>query len=559
MNTFIKKHIHTIVLLVIIIFILINNLIWLNVDTTPISWDNANHSLIAIQLNRCIQNITSEGVYACIRITPFYPPLVHTLVALVIFLIGKNIDLIQYTNTIFFCISLISIYLFVKEKYKSKNIALTTVVLTSLTPVLFDASRYLWLEIPLICFVYFTYYFLLKSQNLSNKKYTLLAFITLSLGIVTKWYILIYLLIPFSVAFINTARNENYIKTIKKLLLGILITSIPLLIWLIPNLKDFIFFTKEYTLPDFSEPQDLISIQNFIWYLEMLIKYVIGIGFFIVWIPSYMYETKKDKVKGLNIFVIYVLLSLIGNKDFRYLYPLIPLLYTNIIYTFSKFNNKINKTILTVTVLLLITQYYLLSYRKPLNIDYQRHIKLPLFGYVPYINLTNYPVSSVNTQYWPNSDIMKDLNNIAGKDKIQVLDIIEYPSLNSINLQLEGTTKEYNNILINRNFPPFEITEGFDNPEWIKHYIQEFDYILISQNESSPDYYFFEHILDKIQNVILSNIENIGYIIKEYDYPYKEIQETLKNSKLENKESKRYEYCKNNECTKILLIKINRK
>ena len=549
----------------LLVFHLTSNILWSNLNQTPPPWDPANHIIISAQLKDCFSSFLDTGLIRCLTVSPFYPPLVHSLVSLAFLLFGTKLAVAQLASNIFFALMVGAVYIWAKEFYKSKSIALLTASVTSFLPVLFDAGRFLWLEIPLVAIIYFAMYLLLKSNSFSDKKFTVAAFVALGLGIMSKWYVAVSLFIPFALTFLQSLKKNQYKKTLATVSVGIFISALISAPWFIANKTGFLYYASFYTKPDFSEPSVLFSLENITWYLKMFASYQIGMWFFAIFlgILGYYLANKNIKNKGFSLSFLlfgYIVFTALGNKDFRYTYYLLPVIASIIAISVTEMHKKYRTVseILSYTILAtLLIQYFTLSYRNYLEIEYKKSIRLPIFEWAPIINLSDYPVQSFGTDYWPNDKIVGDIMELANGKKVKLQVIVEYPQINATNLKMELLFKEAKNVAINEDFP-FETAESLKTRANIVSFLKEKDYILVPENEASPDYYIFEDLLDRVQNVMLSENNDFSEVVKIYELPTEAVYKTLLNARLPQQEDgERYEYCESNSCNRVFLYRVN--
>ena len=555
----ISSHKYKILLTILILFHLIAGTMWLNLNKSMPGIDPANHISNSFATHKCITHITEQSLVECIKISGFYPPFVYILTALFMLFTGISINAARYASIIFLCISIIAIYLWAFQLYKSKFVALLTASTYSLLPLVTLFSRDLWLENALVFLMFFCMFFLLKSNGFSNRRYTFLAFFTLGLGMLTKWNVFLYLIVPF-IAEIIIGYNTIGLKALTKTFInGFIVVSIMFSLWFLPNYNEFIDGARYASIPDGSLPQEIISFESIIYYITIIIKYHLGIMLsllLVVLIPVFIKSNSKFIIFYIlgSIFMIYAAFTLIAVKDFRYMLPVLPIIITIIVSSLFKLTtNSLVKDVFAVLILGYLLFYYLVfSFKFPINSEFKYAVNIPVLDYVDIVNLSSqFPAYPYYSNVWPFKPSLQDIvENIRGQS-LDLLVLVEYPYFNTNNYALFVQSNNQINVQVDYDFAAKHINS---TSEAIKTDLLEIDYILVSQNESTPDYHKTQKVYDEIQTLLL-NSEINAEIIAIYKMPADEVY-TLLGEPTDSSTRVRYDYCSSVTCDEIYLYKI---
>jgi len=524
-------------------------------DIAPLPWDQANHTRLSLLLKNCFL----AGKENCLKSSDYYPIFTHTVTAIFLTIFGNSIFLAQMMGTLFFIFLLLGVYCYFKKLTSDENKALWTTIVFSFFPVIFHSSRYLWLDIPLLGCVFWSMYFLLLSQSFSKTKFTLLAFAFAGLATMTKWYGPVYLFIPFVFEFYAYIKNQN--KKLLPLLSGTLVFGLITLPWYLTNFASVISKTFYYSAADPSQPP-VFSLKGFLWYFEISLKWEFGpillllslicAVFFFLKFPD-----KKTKLYiGLIYLFTYLVFSMLGNKDMRFIYIFIPFACCFIVNSFDWLPKKLSLIFKSSLLVWLVFFFLNFTFSFPLKIPYKNIYKLPFFGWIEWINLANYPVERPNTNYYPVKEIVNDFNNLSSEKDSSVLIVFDYPRLNSTNLILEQLAN-----LDKDNFTThiesFFVKEGLQDQNLARDYLQNWDYALVSQTETAYGYFRFKNSFDLLQKQLLSGKYQE---VKRYNIPISDINNYLKETSPQELISNRANACVNPaSCSQLILFTTKQK
>lgn len=473
-------------LVFLLLFHTVANFLWINLNTAPLPWDQAGHTLISYDFADFLKGDSSKSF---LFISNYYPPLIHIIAGIGEILFGYREIIGELVVTVFFIFSILLVYLYAGKLFKDKTTAFLAAFIYSFVPTIYGLSRWFLLEIPLITFVLASHYFFLKSRDLSKTKYVIPLIIFSAAGFLTKWTMIIFLFTPFIFLLL---------KRVNLKLLGIYIFSTFILtsFWYIPNLKnisDLAQFTAKGA--PFS-PQNLISIDNFFFYLRLLVNF--GLTWFLVLflISGIIFIVRKRSQYTAfllaNIGVTYLAFTFISNKDLRYITPISPIFSILIGFFLAsvyKARRRLGLSLIVILSFYLIFYFLNLSFGFPFDpkrVDYQRAINIPLVGWLDYINLSKetsqYLAPTFDRTKWPQEEFLDDTLRVASGNKINVLLVVDKKNLNLSNLGITQRKKGISNINLSSPYT----TYYFNNIEELKKYVAYFHLALVADESFGP-------------------------------------------------------------------------
>ena len=152
-----KKDIYKLALIGLILFHVVVNILWLSIDHTPPAWDHAGHLRSSLLAGRWLAGIEKIGFPKLINKFGAYPPLIYFVTGIWSTIFNYQIDFMSFVNTIFFGLGIIGIYKLSLEFFEEK-FAFFAAAIFSFTPVIYDISRGLLLDLPLTVIVVWTFF-----------------------------------------------------------------------------------------------------------------------------------------------------------------------------------------------------------------------------------------------------------------------------------------------------------------------------------------------------------------------------------------------------------------
>lgn len=480
-------------LIILLLFHLVGNVIWMKLNNAPPAWDEAEHIRYSLYFKSHLENF-SKGNFVnlsnFINLFNFtYRPFIRLFTAIILIILIPSIKIAQSVGTLFFILAIISIYSFTKVVSKDEWVASVSAFIFSFYQAVYGYSRGLLLDLALTSFVVFSYYFLFKSMFFKNLKYTFLFFITSSLVVFTKSQGFIFLIFPIVYAFVWNLKREKkvYFKNFFIASLALL----PVFLWFLFNFKEMSQYYQFGIRPELDDPTILQNITTWFHYLKLFINFQITPLFFLCFVfllPLFL----KSKVNHkyfivLNLIFYYIFFTIIPNKDMRYLFPSLSV-FTAIIFAISlcglkeKYKLK-GEILLWIIIFFNIFMYLSLSFGLFATKSIRKQVNLPKLGEIIYINFTDYPVKKFDPYEWPNEQIVKYLGGLR-RDTVEVISSIDTEKINISNLELY---KVLNNVTKVNFINPFAIKE-FKSDDELFTYIKQFDYVMAADRNINPEY-----------------------------------------------------------------------
>lgn len=437
-----------------ILLLLVGNILWLSWDKNPPAWDQAAHLKGIINSNLWLRGKFWGSFADLMKSFWGYPPLVYWLGGGWSLLVGTEVARITVLNSLFLILGVIGVY-----KLSGKN--LLAAILFSLFPVIYDISRNMLLDLALTVWVIWGLYFWLKRKDLAW-------LLMLVLASLTKLNGFIYF-VPMVI--ISVWENYKSKEFWARAWLGLMLYFIMVAWWWSVNFQAiFQYLTglagQGETATD---PMNLMSWVTWIHYFKLFFLQQIGpivgiiFGISLFWVD---FKNQKNKKLWWWLAAIYIIFTVIKNKDFRFTMPLLPV----VAVWFGEALTKIKQTWLILVLLgWMGFNYVENSFNWPIRKPVVVSSPTFLLGDINWIDFSDYPVREVRKEVWPDQKILAEI-----ADENSLLVVMNIAELNDNTLQFYNLAGK-NNLEIH----------GIDR--WGE---REFDYILVPDlmTESAPFY-----------------------------------------------------------------------
>lgn len=422
-------------LFLLIAFHLFGNTLWINLNNVPPTWDAALHTTISLRFLEYIQ--THYGNFNMIdflKITDYYPPFVHWIGSLLALVGQSSWKTIEFSGTLFFLGAILLLYLYARDLFKNRQVGLYSSFFFSFFITVYQQSRDHMLDVPLTALFLAGLYFLAKSDHFRKTTQTLIFFAVFALAFLTKWYAPIYFSVPLLFTIVPIFQEfKSRPLPLKNIFIGIglfLLLSAP---WYLVNLQTFIATAKITSTPEHANPQSLLTVQNLVFHLWLIIEFQTTLlGFlFLLFSCFVLVRSRPDRQASwliLTIIVVnYLFFTFIGNKNIRYLIPLMP--FFAVVMGFGA--SKIPKIPRLSLMVYFIATYLILSFGFPLLPKYKTSVNLPLLGSTDLFYLHTYPVRVLfQNSTFPYDQLVADLA-ATKPGQIKILLLKDTPNLNN--------------------------------------------------------------------------------------------------------------------------------
>jgi 4-amino-4-deoxy-L-arabinose transferase-like glycosyltransferase len=338
--------------LICLILILVGiNVFWLLTSYVP--YVNQDWVLVhPLKMHRLIE----DGQLARIAsVSNYYPPFTPFVTAISTFYLFGASDFSSLLSfNIFFVILLLSVYGIGKVLH-NEWVGLFAAAIAGLMPIINNMSRtYNW-DFPLGAMVCLSIYLLLRSEDFSSRKYSLLFGVSAGLGLLTKWSFFCFVIGPAVYALYRGMRyKRRYVLVNSGLsaLIGLAIACV----WYVPNISISTDLVTNVVANWNSLPW-----YGYIFFLQaqMLVPMAIA-GIF-----SFFYYCLRCKNWTIFWWIIipYIILSMITSKMPRYTLPYLPAFAIAISYSVLSLTrrNRLLRIVSCSAIIALMT-VLLLSY-----------------------------------------------------------------------------------------------------------------------------------------------------------------------------------------------------
>jgi 4-amino-4-deoxy-L-arabinose transferase-like glycosyltransferase len=330
-------------------------LLLLYLGSMSVQWDEATHLNTGIMLLRGnFSNYLNEG--------PFYPPLYDLVTAGFFRIAGVSLFNARLVSVVFAILSIWALFEFVKNMYGPK-IALISSILLAITPGFVWLSRLSMIEIMLLFFFSISMLTFFHFLRTSRTQYVVLSGIALGIGFLAKYQAIVGVLV-IAVSLVVLARDR--LKTrFRIFLLLIFVVAAFAIPWFLITFQVYASHTLNqwiYALQMGNPQKSAYSLQfpAPVFYLIAMTWPYGTYGFAPVSIFIYIFaligiglfgwrRKLEDKFLLVWFFSVYIFFTLIGNKDWRYIVGVFPVLAIAAANLMVSTYNKVERHVKTVT------------------------------------------------------------------------------------------------------------------------------------------------------------------------------------------------------------------
>jgi len=505
--------------LILILFHIIGNIIWIYLNKAPLNWDPSIHIINTIKYAQYLQNITKHfNIVEFFQLSNYYPVFVYLTTFPLAFLSGGNYKIIAFSGSIFFGFSLLFLYLYTLQLFKKNNLAFYCTFIFSFFITINQSSRDYMLDLPLTTLLIISLYFLEKYRKNFRIKYIYLFFLFFSFAQLTKWYAFVYLLIPiiFFLSHINKNKINLPIKHIVTNMVMFLSIVSP---WYLINFVVLFIKSSRAWFGETVTKSNILSFDFLLSHLKLLIMFQINFfGFLIFLLSLFLLIKSKYQRKWEVILVIlfnYIFFTFIPNRNIRYLIPVMPFIAIVMSYGITIFiqsKQALIRFLYTAFLVYYVISYFILTFGIPIQPRYKYAINFPILSWVDIYYLSNYPVKLIyDRNVWPHDQILQDMNLQSQNKNISFFLSADKYYLNA----------DYFNLLIlTRNLTNMKISSYYKYED-MHNFLKNFDYVIVPEiNVVGEDKNYVSYIpLTAFQQYFLSGKAKNFTLIKKYQLP----------------------------------------
>jgi 4-amino-4-deoxy-L-arabinose transferase-like glycosyltransferase len=309
-------------------------LVTLNLSNIPLQWDELNHFNGAILLIR-------GQIWQYAAINSFYPPLYNLVTVAYFTIAGASVLTGRLVTVTFSLLSIFIVYKIARELYSEKT-ALVSCVLFAVMPGIVWLSSMAMIETMLLFFFCLSMLFFFRWLKTNRERDLTLSIAALVVGIAVKYQILVVapIIMVVSVLVLGKssflkAQAEKFIHS-KRLWIGILLAVLGAFLFYelyASGLLNMWIYALQVgnngqTVYSNRFPAPIFYLIEMVWpYSDQHPISLLLYGLGLVGLAFFAYRRKpQDKFLLVWFIVIYVVFTLISNKQWRYVTPLFPVL-----------------------------------------------------------------------------------------------------------------------------------------------------------------------------------------------------------------------------------------
>lgn len=337
------------ILIGIIALVVLSDVYFIISDIKPQSWDPALHLTYSYVYFELIKSLRFLDI---VHVSNYYPPFFH-LSATPLYIFGFSEDIAISVNIVYYVLLVLSVFGIAREIWGERE-GFISAIIVSFSPMLLEMQREFMLDFAFVSLISAALYFFIKSKTFRDFKYSLLFGLFFGFAQLTKWNAPIFVL-PFVISYIyfdffsgkycpycgirsdgfcskghKKAYNVVKSRVITNAIIAFLVTFLVSAWWYLPNLKTVLIRLSYFANIGGKEGDpSFLTLEGWIYYLRAL-DISMGLLFAILSILGLIYLLRIEKDKhyyslALTFLVGYVILTVLSNKDIRYVLPLVPI------------------------------------------------------------------------------------------------------------------------------------------------------------------------------------------------------------------------------------------
>jgi 4-amino-4-deoxy-L-arabinose transferase-like glycosyltransferase len=344
-----------ILLLIILLFPLIQHIFFVYEEEHSPSWDQSWHAMISTAKYKDIAqdgfNIErTKSIYPIMSwAINYYPPFYHIMTFPFYFALGLNYNSALMSNALFLAVLILSMF-FIGKKIAGTNAGLLAAFMISLSPLYTALMKTYLIDFALCSMVALGYCLLLYSEDFSKKIPAISFAVVFSLGMMTKWTYVLYLIIPLALSALKVMRSGK--KDMQNIFIFAVILMLSLtFLWYTPEKISSLTqqLSKSSSAGSAENDPTPFSFDGALYYPIHFVKgfsFLLTVAFIFSAVFIFWNFQKKNRAKNKNniiqnphhinsdsahtsavifaqIIFSLVVFSLISNKDIRYIAPVL--------------------------------------------------------------------------------------------------------------------------------------------------------------------------------------------------------------------------------------------
>jgi dolichyl-phosphate-mannose-protein mannosyltransferase len=300
--------------------------VWLAIDRRPPEWDHANHLERAVVCHRSLRESGSEWLQEIISESSFYPPIVTCTAGLLYFVLPIAPLTAQAVIWAFLVLGTLAVY-GLGRRLLDADAALLAAFLFATAPFVVFMLLNFQLDLPLAALVALALYVLVRTEDLSLRRWTLGLGLVLGLGMLTKPPFAAYLSGPLLWVAWRGLRARDRRARLLHLVAAVGVAGAVALPWYGPRLVGLPaqFINRSFKQAAEAGQAPALSGASLLFYPEWIIpQWGLLATALLLW--GIVALARRPRARGLLWAALapFLIFTLIQNKNLRYTLPLLP-------------------------------------------------------------------------------------------------------------------------------------------------------------------------------------------------------------------------------------------
>ncbi|MGI8783000.1 MAG: ArnT family glycosyltransferase [Acidobacteriota bacterium] len=307
------------------------NVAWFQNDDSPAIYDMAHHLSLGWQARQALGDGNLGGLF---HLSDYYPPLVHWTLAISYVATGPRPAAALLANLGWVSLLALSVYRLGCRMAGPWSAAVAAVVVIWL-PMNAWWSREAMLDLPLTASVAAATLLLIEACDSNQRRRWLVLGLALGLGMLVKWTFILFLAPPLVFCMIRMMRQRHGFPgkalPVAHWLDAVLVAVVVAFPWYILHLQNLRKRFSSTMAEGLAEGDPSTgSLSSLTFYIQSLLSYHLFAVFFVLAVIGVLValyrRNRIDLVLLIQLAGGWVFLTLLTNKDPRYLMPLVPML-----------------------------------------------------------------------------------------------------------------------------------------------------------------------------------------------------------------------------------------
>lgn len=307
------------------------NILWFRKDDAPPIYDMAYHLSLGWQARKALGNGDLAGLFT---LSDYYPPLVHWTLAIAYFATGPRPAAVLLANLGWAALLALSMYR-IGCRMAGPWSAAAAAVAAIWLPMNAWWSREAMLDVPLTACVAAATLLLIEACDSTDRWHWLALGLALGLGMLVKWTFILFLAPPLVLCMIRRMRQRRQspgkVSPVAHWLDAALVAVVVAFPWYILHLQNLRKRFSATMAEGLAEGDPSVgSLSSVTFYIQSLLSYHLFAVFFVLAVIGVLValhrRNRVDLVLLIQLAGGWVFLTLLANKDPRYLMPLVPML-----------------------------------------------------------------------------------------------------------------------------------------------------------------------------------------------------------------------------------------